>query len=97
MNRPTHYTGPADVLDLLAGMGYSCLHGFCAGNVLKYTFRAGRKSSEESTKDLEKAAHYLELLHALELWVAKHGRDAQIPRPAELVMRAKAIALPEVK
>ena len=35
--------------------------GFCAGNVIKYVFRADKKH-EDPIEDLEKAKHYIELL-----------------------------------
>ena len=33
--------------------------GFCEANVVKYITRAGKKPSEETTKDLKKAIDYI--------------------------------------
>lgn len=80
IRKPRHYSGGVDVLDLLVGMGgeHNSLESFCAGNVLKYVFRAGRKSTEDVSEDLLKASEYLELLRA-----SKHVRLVMKIEPEE--------------
>ncbi len=55
---PSHYQLPSgfQVIDLTKHM---C---FCSGNVVKYTYRAGKKDGESKLDDLKKASRYLNLL-----------------------------------
>ena len=63
VNRPEHYAGTKiEVIDYIEDKGL----GFCLGNCIKYTSRAGKKKSagmsdkEKEIQDLEKAKWYLE-------------------------------------
>lgn len=83
--RPKHYSGPADTLDMLAGMGPEFIVGFAAGNVFKYVHRSGRKDGESVKSDLDKANFYLELLRAVKWWVEEVG--GELERPSVIVER----------
>ena len=58
VSRPPHYangwSNGAEVIDLTEHLS------FCAGNVVKYVCRAGRKDPDKHVEDLEKAKWYLE-------------------------------------
>lgn len=58
VSHPPHYangwSNGAEVIDLTEHLS------FCAGNVLKYVCRAGRKDSDKHVEDLEKARWYLD-------------------------------------
>lgn len=58
VSHPTHYTkgwsNGAEVIDLTEHLT------FCAGNVVKYVCRAGRKDPDKYIEDLEKARWYLD-------------------------------------
>ncbi len=60
VDHPPHYQAPGDtagtyeVIRILAAYGLA--EAFCAGNVIKYTLRAGKKG--DKLMDLEKAAWY---------------------------------------
>ena len=81
--RPNHYSGPADTLDMLAGMGPEYIIGFAAGNVFKYVHRSGRKDGESVKSDLDKAGFYLELLRAVKWHVEEVG--TVLPRPSMIL------------
>lgn len=57
VSHPPHYTNGwsngAEVIDLTEHLS------FCAGNVVKYVCRAGRKDPDKYVEDLEKARWYL--------------------------------------
>ena len=55
---PSHYEG-RDGTQVIS-LTESC--GFCEGNVIKYTFRAGKKAGESRLDDLLKARWYLDRL-----------------------------------
>lgn len=59
---PDHYKLPGglQVIDMTQHLS------FCLGNVIKYVWRAGRKSEDTKLEDLEKARWYLE--KEIELW-----------------------------
>lgn len=58
VSHPPHYaegwSNGAEVIDLTEHLS------FCAGNVVKYVCRAGRKDPDKYVEDLEKARWYLE-------------------------------------
>lgn len=58
ISRPSHYvngwSNGAEVIDLTENLS------FCAGNVVKYVCRAGRKDPDKYVEDLEKARWYLD-------------------------------------
>ena len=58
VSHPPHYadgwSNGAEVIDLTEHLP------FCAGNVVKYVCRAGRKDTEKHVEDLEKARWYLD-------------------------------------
>lgn len=58
VSRPSHYVNGwsdgAEVIDLTEHLS------FCAGNVVKYVCRAGRKDPDKHVEDLEKARWYLD-------------------------------------
>lgn len=58
VSHPPHYadgwSNGAEVIDLTEHLS------FCAGNVVKYVCRAGRKDPDKHVEDLKKARWYLE-------------------------------------
>jgi hypothetical protein len=58
VSHPSHYangwSNGAEVIDLTEHLS------FCAGNVVKYVCRAGRKDPDKYVEDLEKARWYLD-------------------------------------
>ena len=58
VSHPSYYTdgwsNGAEVIDLAEHLS------FCAGNVVKYVCRAGRKDPDKHVEDLEKARWYLD-------------------------------------
>lgn len=58
VSHPPHYadgwSNGAEVIDLTEHLS------FCAGNVVKYVCRAGRKDPDKYVEDLEKARWYLD-------------------------------------
>lgn len=59
VNHPAHYTaGGIEAVDVIEAYGWG--PGFCAGNVVKYILRSGRKAGEDAAKDIDKAIWYLE-------------------------------------
>lgn len=59
VNHPAHYGGadnPYEAIKVIEAWGL----GFCLGNTVKYISRAGKKSSEATIQDLEKARWYLD-------------------------------------
>ena len=58
VSHPAHYangwSNSAEVIDLTEHLS------FCAGNVVKYVCRAGRKDPDKHVEDLEKARWYLD-------------------------------------
>lgn len=66
VNHPAHYELPGGIecFDvILASQGEEAAKGFCAGNAIKYLFRAPRKGGLE---DHQKARWYLDKLIELE-------------------------------
>jgi len=58
INHPTHYQGNVECIDAIeSALGREGFAAFCRGNVMKYTFRAGKKGPAKV--DLSKAAWYL--------------------------------------
>nr|DAX49939.1 MAG TPA: nucelotide kinase [Caudoviricetes sp.] len=66
VSHPSHYadgwSNGAEVIDLTEHLS------FCAGNVVKYVCRAGRKDSDKHVEDLEKARWYLDREIARVMW-----------------------------
>ena len=59
VQHPSHYCdGKIEVIDFIADKGF--MRGFCLGNVIKYTCRAGKKDPAKEIEDLEKAGWYLQ-------------------------------------
>lgn len=58
VNHPSHYGGdtPYEAIKVIEAWGL----GFSLGNCVKYISRAGRKDSEKTMEDLEKAKFYLD-------------------------------------
>lgn len=58
VSHPSHYaegwSNGAEVIDLTEHLS------FCAGNVVKYVCRAGRKDPDKYVEDLEKARWYID-------------------------------------
>ena len=63
VNRPSHYNqGDVECIDgLRSALGDDEFAGFCRGNVIKYLWRAGKKSDSES-QDLDKAMWYMSMM-----------------------------------
>jgi hypothetical protein len=67
VNHPAHYGGeqnPYEVIKVLENwLSPEQVAGFCAGNVIKYVARAGKKDGpERALEDLKKAAWYMDRL-----------------------------------
>lgn len=60
VNHPEHYGGdtPYEVIKVLEAWDLLLAYGFCWGNAIKYTERAGKKDPRKATEDLEKAEWY---------------------------------------
>jgi hypothetical protein len=59
VNNPAHYQGKVECIDAIeAALGAQGFIAYCRGNIIKYTYRAGRKG--DSAEDLRKAVWYLE-------------------------------------
>lgn len=59
VNHPKHYGGadnPYEAIKVIEAWGL----GFCLGNTVKYISRAGKKETDKTVQDLEKAKWYLE-------------------------------------
>ena len=59
VNHPKHYGGadnPYEAIKVIEACGL----GFCLGNTVKYISRAGKKETDKTVQDLEKAKWYLE-------------------------------------
>ncbi len=59
VNHPKHYGGqdnPYEAIKVIEAWDL----GFCLGNTVKYISRAGKKESDKTIQDLEKAKWYLE-------------------------------------
>ena len=62
-NHPAHYGGRVECIDAIqSAMTPAEFVGYCRGNVLKYTWRAGKKGP--ARVDLSKAAWYLDKLQS---------------------------------
>jgi len=78
IENPSHYSLAEPMnceqeIDVIFAKGWG--PGFCLGNVDKYIERAGKKSGEETVKDLKKARQYLTyLINSIE---TNHPRGAQ--------------------
>lgn len=59
ITHPSHYTdGKIEVIDYILDKGMD----FCAGNVVKYISRAGKKKGSDRLTDLKKARQYVDFL-----------------------------------
>lgn len=66
VNHPAHYGGDDtyEVIKVLRAWDLELAKGFCWGNLIKYTARAGKKGSR--LEDREKAAWYADELVSIE-------------------------------
>lgn len=62
-----HYTDmPIEPIEVMAMLlTKEEFKGFLKGNIIKYTYRAGRKPGEDTQKDLDKAKVYSDWLESL--------------------------------
>jgi hypothetical protein len=58
INHPSHYGGKENPYEAIKVIEAWEL-GFCLGNAIKYISRAGKKNSEKTLEDLEKAKWYI--------------------------------------
>lgn len=59
VNHPKHYGGadsPYEAIKVIEAWEL----GFCLGNTIKYISRAGKKETDKTVRDLEKAKWYLD-------------------------------------
>lgn len=77
-NTPFYYqnkAGTRDVFDMMREfMGDEAFQNFCVGSILKYTVRAGRKSTDQEG-DWHKVKHYAEVLFQM------HREKTLTPKP----------------
>jgi len=59
VNHPKHYGGADNHYEAIKVIEAWDL-GFCLGNTVKYISRAGKKETDKTVQDLEKAKWYLE-------------------------------------
>jgi hypothetical protein len=59
VNHPQHYGGAENPYEAIKVIEAWDL-GFCLGNTVKYISRAGKKETDKTVQDLEKAKWYLE-------------------------------------
>lgn len=62
IEHPDHYIldDGTEVIDIIRSAGY--LEDYAKGNILKYTFRAGRKDGVSAEEDMLKVARYATVL-----------------------------------
>ena len=64
VDHPLHYGGKDDPYEAIkvieAWLGIEGLKGFCLGNALKYTSRAGKKEGNSEDQDRAKAIWYID-------------------------------------
>lgn len=78
VDHPAHYGGdtPYEVIKVLRAWDLNLAKGFCWGNLIKYSARAGKKGS--GLEDRKKAAWYAaELVSIEEELAARDGRPAK--------------------
>jgi len=57
IHHPTHYQGPVECIDAIeSALGVEGFLAYARGNVIKYAFRAGKKTTV--AEDMAKAAWY---------------------------------------
>lgn len=80
VNHPDHYGGdtPYEVIKVLRAWDLELAKGFCWGNLIKYTARAGQKGN--ALKDREKAAWYAAELVSIEAELASRSPKATIAK-----------------
>ncbi len=59
VNHPKHYGGADNTYEAIKVIEAWDL-GFCLGNTVKYISRAGKKETDKTIQDLQKAKWYLE-------------------------------------
>ncbi len=77
VNHPAHYCGednPYEVIKVLREWDLNLARGFCWGNVIKYTQRAGKKGS--TIADRKKAKWYADELVSIEAELATRPKKA---------------------
>ncbi len=63
-DKATHYKGAVEPLEVMAKiMSKQEFIGFLKGNIIKYSYRAGRKQGESGQKDRNKFIVYSDWLH----------------------------------
>lgn len=63
-DKATHYKGAVEPLEVMARiLTKDEFVGFLKGNIIKYSYRAGRKQGESGEKDRNKFIVYSEWLH----------------------------------
>lgn len=63
-DKATHYKGAVEPLEVMANiMTKEEFIGFLKGNIIKYSYRAGRKQGESGDKDRNKFIVYSDWLH----------------------------------
>lgn len=85
VNHPAHYGGednPYEVIKVLRAWDLELARGFCWGNLIKYTARAGKKGA--SVVDRSKAEWYATELVSIEAELA--GRPKKGPNEIPIVM-----------
>jgi len=82
VQKPSHYQGSIEVIDMILSLGYKEASGFLRGNAIKYVMRADRKGG---TVDARKAIWYMELWLAMERWQAEGNDWSEIPTARKLL------------
>ena len=80
VDHPPHYTaGAVECIDAIeAALTKEQFIGYCKGNVLKYTWRSGRKERGTHKQDLEKARWYVDrCLSSLPKKFRAHRQDLE--------------------
>jgi hypothetical protein len=101
IDHPDHYGGdtPYEVIKVLRAWDLQLAKGFCWGNLIKYTARAGQKGS--AVEDRRKAVWYADELASIEEEIASQERAASINTLSVDAIRESEglppISLPEVK
>lgn len=91
VDHPSHYGGeddPYEVIKVLRAWDLTLAKGFCWGNLIKYTARAGKKGS--TVEDRRKAEWYATELVSIEAELAGGAATEQVPLPSWVQHQAEA-------